>query len=197
MDERLKQRLVGAAVLVSLGIIFIPMLLQGSVDEAAAPTSAGGIPPRPRAQFTAPIFAAGQPAENGPAEGTAPAQGNSVASQAAAPAEDAAAGGPNSPPADVETAQPASTPAPARAVGLTGWAVQLGAFSRHDNAVALVKELRNKGYTAFVDADRTQDDTLTRVLVGPELERADALAMQKRLKQEFKLDGMVIRYPGG
>lgn len=52
MDERLKQRLVGAAVLVSLGAIFIPMLLNipNAPDETVLGTN---IPPKPEAEFSA------------------------------------------------------------------------------------------------------------------------------------------------
>ena len=35
MQQRLKQRLVGAVVLVALAVIFIPMLLQGPLEREA------------------------------------------------------------------------------------------------------------------------------------------------------------------
>jgi len=34
MDSRLKQRLVGAAVLVALAVIFLPMLVQGPAPDS-------------------------------------------------------------------------------------------------------------------------------------------------------------------
>ncbi|NNM00230.1 MAG: hypothetical protein HKO62_05730, partial [Gammaproteobacteria bacterium] len=37
MEQMLKQRLVGAAVLVALGVIFIPMLLDDSAIERDPP----------------------------------------------------------------------------------------------------------------------------------------------------------------
>lgn len=50
MEERLKQRLVGAIVLVSLAVLFVPMLFDASYDggEEFSPTP---IPERPRNQF--------------------------------------------------------------------------------------------------------------------------------------------------
>lgn len=41
MDHHLKQRLVGAAVLIGIGVIFIPMLLDGPVQQDGAPRSTG------------------------------------------------------------------------------------------------------------------------------------------------------------
>ena len=41
MDSVLKQRLVGAVVLVALGVIFIPMLLEGP-DDTLVPELDGG-----------------------------------------------------------------------------------------------------------------------------------------------------------
>src|SRR6478672_8405990 len=47
MDSRLKQRLVGAAVLVALAVIFLPMLVQGPAPDSGAadvPLSMPGTP---------------------------------------------------------------------------------------------------------------------------------------------------------
>ena len=51
MDERLKHRLVGAAVLVSLGVIFIPMVLDNAGRSGDAIT-ATNIPPKPEGGFS-------------------------------------------------------------------------------------------------------------------------------------------------
>ncbi len=55
MNEGLKKRLVGATVLVSLVVIFVPMLLEkepvlsGSITES-------NIPPRPNTDFTSRVL---------------------------------------------------------------------------------------------------------------------------------------------
>lgn len=46
MDERLKQRLVGASVLVALAVIIVPMLLDGAGRKARDPATFE-IPPQP------------------------------------------------------------------------------------------------------------------------------------------------------
>lgn len=46
MDKRFKQRLIGAVVLVALGVIFIPMLLSGPVQQTRVDIELD-IPPEP------------------------------------------------------------------------------------------------------------------------------------------------------
>jgi DedD protein len=50
MDRQLKQRVVGAAVLVALGVIFIPLILDQNVIETR-PADAVDIPPAPADDF--------------------------------------------------------------------------------------------------------------------------------------------------
>ena len=53
MEERLKQRLVGAAVLASVAVVIVPILLDEprDVNEDASSTSISEIPERPRDRF--------------------------------------------------------------------------------------------------------------------------------------------------
>ena len=53
MEQRLKQRLVGAIVLVSLAVVFVPILFDVSheANEEVSATPVTGIPDRPRDRF--------------------------------------------------------------------------------------------------------------------------------------------------
>ena len=82
-------------------------------------------------------------------------------------------------------------------LGLTVWAIQLGSFGNSENAISLRDGLREKGYTAFVQAAYNNDGAVTRVFVGPELYREEVEAIRTRLHSETSLDGLVVRYPGG
>lgn len=63
------------------------------------------------------------------------------------------------------------------------WAVQLGSFSDKINAQKLMKSLQSQGYAAYVQIIKTSHgSTMTKVLVGPELRRADAEKIQEKLK---------------
>src|SRR5512143_3660438 len=48
MDSRLKQRLIGAAVLVALAVIFLPMLVQGPAPDSGVSDVPLSMPDAPR-----------------------------------------------------------------------------------------------------------------------------------------------------
>ena len=83
-------------------------------------------------------------------------------------------------------------PAEAR-VGLAAWAVQLSSFANAANAVALRDALRGRGFVAFVE---TAPDKTTRVYLGPELQKANAVSAQQRLARDLGIKGVVVPYPG-
>lgn len=71
------------------------------------------------------------------------------------------------------------------------WSVQLGAFEKRANAHALRDQLRAKGYKAYVQEFAAEG--LTRVYVGPELQRSKIEAIQKQLSAELKQDDFHIK----
>lgn len=191
MDERLKQRLVGGAVLVTVAVIFLPMVLDDSTGSRQDIVS-GNIPPWPEQAFRSRIVPLDEPP---PGRARAPAAAQAVPQ----PAVGTVASEPpavSAPPAKASAALPAESGADVR-VGLTAWAVQLGSFSQPGNAIGLRDRLRAKGFAAFVETVYVDKKRITRVYVGPELLRAKASASQKRLAKEFKTEGLVVRYPGG
>lgn len=60
------------------------------------------------------------------------------------------------------------------------WTLQLGAFQERKNAHKLRDRLRKQGYKAYVQEFAA--DKLTRVYVGPELQRSKIEALQKKLQ---------------
>jgi cell division septation protein DedD len=90
--------------------------------------------------------------------------------------------------------KPATTPAAPAASG-TGFAVQVGAFAKANEATALRDRLRAAGFSAFTEAVATDKDTLTRVRVGPVLNRADADQLKAQLKSKSGVDGIVRPHP--
>ena len=51
MDSALKQRLLGAAVLIALAVIFVPMFLSGPAPQQTSETVNLAIPPAPDREF--------------------------------------------------------------------------------------------------------------------------------------------------
>jgi len=195
MDESLKARLIGAAVLVAVAVLLIPELLSGR--KSAEPQPAGPAEARGTRTFTIELnggSAAGDLRPPPVAEAPAPAP-VAVAEQpaaeprVAAPAEPALEPvAPSEPPAVAKA--PAAipvkppvqaAPAPA-AVTRGGWAVQVGAFGSAAAAQRLVKDLQGAGYRAFVSPVTRSGKTLHRVRVGPEAARDDANRLAERLK---------------
>ncbi len=194
MDERLKQRLVGAAVLVSLVVIIAPMILKPP-PEPGGEWRASPLPSRPENVFRTEIVPVSEaeilhmPTVS-KVEGTQGAEG--AASERDGAGAASAPGDRGGPSGAIEEADE-----PASGRGLGAWAVQLGSFSNSANALALRDRLRAKGYPAFVQGARIEDRDITRVYVGPELLRAKAAESRKRLEQETELRGLVVRYPTG
>ncbi len=94
-------------------------------------------------------------------------------------------------PKPVEPAKPVAAPAAAD----TGFAIQLAAFSKLDDAAALRDKLRAAGFTAFTESVVTDKGTLTRVRVGPVVSRADADQLKAQVKARLGLDGIVRPHP--
>ncbi len=176
MDERLKQRLVGAAVLVLAAVIFVPMLLdQGDGD----PQQPARIIPEPRPAFNPPPLPEDASARSVPLDSKRTAS----VSAPAAPALE-------KPPAKtVEKVAPVAPPATSVK---SGFAVQVGSFAKATNARGLRDKLVAKGYTAFVKGS----GSVTRVYVGPQSSRAKAEKVLMKLLAELQLKGIVVQLPG-
>lgn len=217
MDFLMKQRLVGAIVLVALGVIFIPMLLE-SPDRNLVPEMEPLPEPGERG--------IGQPLERFPVAGEMPAQPDrSVLQTDSAPdaqdrpdevvtdeggsvAEALPLPEPETPePAEKETppvetaVEPAATDESAadRKLAEPGplgnWVVQMGSFSSEQNALRLRDRLRKADFVTQVEKVQVGGKTLFRVRVGPYLERAEADSDQKKLAETFNLKGRVLAYP--
>lgn len=322
MDSRLKQRLVGAAVLVALAVIFLPMLVQGPAPDSGVsdvPLSMPDAPPGEYETRDLPLVTPGETPDGGAVgmQQTAPAVASGSAAPVTAPTPDAASSqpialggddpgqsqplpasaepalppvtaagdyvvgfgsyatpaaadavvtalrasqlparreaatvagksawrvhiGPYASRADAEIARlrashvrddvdarvvvldaptPVSTPASQAPVSApvalppattaaaipatakppvstaTGFAVQLAAYSKSSEALALRDKLRAAGFTAFTESVDTDKGPLTRVRVGPVITHADADQLKAQVKSRLGLDGVVRPHP--
>lgn len=74
------------------------------------------------------------------------------------------------------------------------WIIRLGTFRNHENANALVEKLRAKGYAAQVKPKNLQPGDLARVEVGPEVSKKKIETMQQELTKITGLKGQVIKF---
>ena len=90
------------------------------------------------------------------------------------------------------TPKPAAAPPAAAKVG---FAVQVGAFSDATEAGAMRERLRAAGFSAFTDTVTTDAGKLTRVRVGPVLDRAAADQLKAQIQAKTGVDGIVRPHP--
>ncbi|PPT56700.1 sporulation protein [Xanthomonas arboricola] len=143
--------------------------------STAAPTKTESLPPEP----AKPVAAAPKPAE---APKPAPAKPEVAKTEPAKPE-----------PTKPVVAAPAAPAAPA--ASSVGFAVQLGAFGRAEDADALRDRVRAAGFSAFVEQVRTDKGALNRVRVGPVANRGDAEQLRAQVAAKVGISGMVRPHP--
>jgi len=209
MERQLKERIVGATVIVALGIIVIPWLLDGPAQSPQPVEQAIDLPPAdpPGRTYTIPLDpGAGPPVQvesgNGtqpvplrpgagavqrPADGTTPITRPDPEPEPARPVEQPVQPPPRPAP---QPAQPPPQPAPTTD---GPWAVQVGSFSQADNAQALQRRLATEGFEAFVSRVATDAGTMHRVRAGPVPEREAADRLLTRLRAAGHTGARVVR----
>lgn len=204
MDNLVKQRVVGAVVLVALAVIFIPILLEGPGDETG-PRSLdipqplqdmheGRIEPMEPVLVVPPepvtTVVIGEPDAAAPKSPAAAPEEPAVSPEA--PGEAVTVPEPAPEPVPEPSPAPAATP-PAPVA--SGWVVQVGAFGQEANAIGLRDRMRQAGHSAFVERIMVGGDAVYRVRVGPYTERADAEALLPGLSRDAGLQARVMSHP--
>ena len=186
MDNRIRERLIGALVLVTLIVFVVPAVLKGpattgkqpaapesrrveiDLEGAAGQTEGEGLVPEPEiAQARPEVPAPAAPAAAEPMPAPTPVHADNATAKPVSPDLRAV----------IEPVGPVISQQPA-------WAVQLGAFTSRSKADGLVAKLRSRGYSAFVLEYRAGGQLLHRVRVGPEQDRARAVAIAERLRKD-------------
>jgi cell division septation protein DedD len=73
--------------------------------------------------------------------------------------------------------------------------VQVGAFSDATEAGAMRERMRAAGFNAFTESVTTDQGKLTRVRVGPVLDRAAADQLKSQIQSKTGVDGIVRPHP--
>ncbi len=175
MDKALKQRLVGASVLIALAVIVLPMLLSGQADNQQE-TRRIEVPPKPsELSFETRRFPVGEQSNEVPSVVTQLTRQDPVPRDTGSQSEEADTAPVNStgetetdsgPVESPEIDTPAQvvsdhTPRPGR------YLVQVASFSTTANANRLVASLRLDGLDVMMDTIEAAVGTLHRVRVGP------------------------------
>jgi DedD protein len=209
LDTALKHRLTGAVILVLLAVALLPELLTGSgraarpnallpseagsapersididlTEAARAPAGATPTPAPTPAPPPAPIELPTPPAVIEPAPAATPnatVPSGAAVSATTTPSVKAAPAATVTPPA----ADPAkAAPAKAAPVSAGTYFVQLGVFVNRASADRLERTLRRQSFTPIVKEVTASGKRMYRVRVGPEIDRAAANALLKRLNE--------------
>ncbi|XLX42230.1 SPOR domain-containing protein [Ectopseudomonas mendocina] len=196
LDKGLKQRMVGALVLVALAVIFLPMLLSREDEMRRVVVEAPAMPQAPSAAEIvvepAEVVEPEQlPQEPVPVEEVEPQIVEVPEQPKPTPAPPAAQPIKPEPAKTEQAAAPAQPQARLDANNLPiSWSVQLASLSSRSGAENLQKTLRSQGYNAYI---RTFDG-MNRVFVGPLIERAEAERLRDQLNRQHKLSGFVVRF---
>ncbi len=179
MDQGLKERLVGAAVLVAIGVWLIPWVLDGPENPLDSGGSSLQLPaveePMPMRTQTLRL---GEPAAETPPAAPESTAGAVTATNRNPPARETPrdtgiAAQPSAAAPVTVAAVPPPKPAPAAAAD-GDWIVQLGTFSDEANARRLAQRAGTFGHEADVSNYRANGRTLYRVRVGPATTRGQA-----------------------
>ena len=206
LDDRLKERLTGASLLVVLVVVLVPAMFRGEPPAtpggsvAGEPAASqiytidlqGAAPPVAEPVTAAPAEPAPLPVDAGTVAdepAVAPPAARVAATRPATRAAEPPAPKPADRPVDRSVEKPAAKsgvsapPTPSRSTsGGSGFVVQVGSFTRQDNAAAMVKQAARKGVRLQVAGP--DDRGIFRVRSAVLHSRQEAVALQEKLRAQ-------------
>ncbi len=189
MDRGLKERIIGAVVLVVFVVLVVPVFLDGPSSDTEIISKSVSLPGQNgQTRKSQKIMLERDRTEPVPANsGSADKPAAIGTSQPVA--EKKVASGPAK-----SQAKPADTKTQAKVSSTGMWAVQLGSFSNQGNAERLAADLRKQGYAAFLSQLQTENGALHRVRIGPQNNRDSAEAIAAKLTSAGH-KGQVVTHP--
>lgn len=170
MDDGLKQRLIGAIVLLALAVIFLPVFFDRDPAEPVDQTTQ--IPTRPDI-ITINI-----------AEPIPPKQVDlaPVPQEMYIPDQEASVGIEPEPPGLTESGTPKS------------WVLQVSSFKGKDLANNFRDKLLEADYPAYNREVGTGDSSMTRVYVGPKLDKSALIKVKGEIDSKFGVESILLEF---
>ncbi|WP_243974210.1 SPOR domain-containing protein [Vibrio natriegens] len=194
MASKFQSRLVGTIILVAVGVIVLPDVLDGKKlhykEEFAS------IPIKPELDSDVENFEILEPVEDDIALPDSPVE--AVVQESEEPQVVVSKPQPEPEPVaqQEETKQPEQVEVAARPVVEknqyedSAWIIQLMALKNHDNAVALVADLQKRGYQAHTK----QENEFTRVIVGPDVSKSKLERQVQELQKITGSKGQLLKF---
>ncbi|SDS40844.1 DedD protein [Halopseudomonas litoralis] len=202
MDEGLKQRIIGALVLVVAAVVFLPMLLSGQDETEQVEVEVPEAPvldEREIAVAVPPILPEPAPVpdmpQSAPGDSTATPLPQTASIEPAAPVV-------TEPDSAVTPSEPEPEPAPveqppAAAVTAGGWVIQQASFSSTENADSFRQTLAGQGYNAYTRSAQSNGKTIVRVFIGPLESREAAARVRDELQRRHQSKGLILAQDDG
>lgn len=218
MNSGLKQRLVGAVVLVAVAVIFVPTFLR---DRQVEPVSTKTLIPDPPSRETV-TFDNPQPPED---IEPAPEPDEMFMPQASSPSADGSSkeakretspeseavdepketptpqeeepkgqGGNGEEPGAQERAPAESETTQTQAADGQAWVIQVASLRSTDSARDLRDKLQKQGYRAYIRSASTSAGEVSRVFIGPKISRREAEATKTEVDEALKVDALIMRF---
>ncbi len=195
MATALQNRLVGTVILVAVAVIFLPDMLDGKktsnqdvfVNVPPAPNQKPIVNPEPfpaervAAATQRPIEIVNEPALDDEPEPQVEAPDETVTADISSAGND-------------DLARQTVVEAPDEATTGSSWVIQLGSFRHQKNVKQLLDKLESAGYRAFSKPIVTSSGPLTKVFVGPNLDKSALETAIPHLQEITGLKGKVTTF---
>ena len=209
MRYTLKHRLIGAAVLAAVAVLLLPSFFKEKseyqvstksqipaqpkvvAEEFQTPQPVANIEPAPAPET---MFIPTEPVSELPSETPASGLPVTATSSTARVSSAASTKSVGSPSASAQT----TTFVPAMPLNQKGlpdaWVVQVGSFTTKEAANKLRDDLQADGQKAYVRTTISGNTAISRVYIGPKLDKNQALALKEQMDRRLKVKSMVMRF---
>ncbi len=196
MERRLKERLVGAVVLVAIAITLIPIILSDPPETSVV--SGSDIREKSEMGFSSriiPIVEDDAEAASSTIESTKTGSEDSKSGKVQKENKQDVLVEENISENEKISSAKEAVQNDVEVGSSVWWIVQLGSFTDAENAASLKEKLKEAGFQAFVEPFKENGEISYKVRVGPEIKRLEVDLLLKSLKEKTKLDGIIISYP--
>jgi DedD protein len=202
LKSTLKHRLVGAAVLAAVAILFLPSFFKEK--QMASVSKKTQIPARPgivAVEFNAPkpvLDIEPAPAPETmfvPEDGVPPEALNDSNTESNTELNtDSNTKIAQSTISSLNSSSDAAA-MPLNAQGLPdAWVVQVGSFSTKEAAIKLRDELQVEGFKAYVRTIPNGNSSVSRVFIGPKLDKSQAQLIKAQVDKRLKVNSILMRF---
>ncbi len=189
--DGLKQRLVGAFVILSLAVIFLPMIFDK--PHHAVTSEMVELPPKP--EFKAVEV---QPVEQPRFEELTVDPVDQKVKPQSSVKKTAPEDKPQTDPGTVKEEPVVSTLDAPRVADLpvfkNVWMVQLGTFGNAKNAYTLRDRLRKDGFDGHTKKIDINGKEAIRVFTGPFVNKREAARVKKRVDEKYKVESLLVHF---